>query len=84
MLDGLWYKVTMKQTTTPLKLTKVTLRAGTKYQAVRLAEPGSMLDPEQVLGADIEVTVGDLGKIFNVYETVTGHTIFVRVENEVR
>ena len=63
------------------RIRRVGLRKGTVHFAVienRLAGP-------EVLDRDIEVLVGDLGEVFNVYEAVaTGETILVRVGDELR
>lgn len=66
--------------TTP-RIEKVTLRAGTKFHSVLT---DGTLGPEEVLPGAIEVTLGDLGAVFNSYEDAEGGTLLVRVENEVR
>ena len=62
------------------RLTRVGLRRGTRY---RVAEDGKLSDA-RVLERDTEVTIGDLGATFNVYERDDGATVFVRVEDELR
>ncbi len=65
------------------RITRVTLRAGTRYFTVvdeRLAAP-------LTLDRDVEVLVGDLGQRpgeFNTYEADDGTTILIRLEDELR
>ena len=61
------------------RLARVGLRRGTRYQVIEARK----LSDARVLERDTEVTVGDLGATFNVYESDDGTTIFVRVEDEI-
>jgi hypothetical protein len=63
-----------------VRLHRVGLRRGTRYQF----EANDTFSPPCVLEEDVEVLIRDLGEVFNVYETLRGQTIFVRVCNEVR
>ena len=61
------------------RLARVGLRRGTRYQVIQSRK----LSDARVLERYTEVTVGDLGATFNVYERDDGATIFVRVEDEI-
>lgn len=62
------------------RIVRVGLRRGTRYQ---VPERNTLSEP-RVLGQDMEVLVGYLGDVVNVYETDEGVTIVVRVEDEIR
>ena len=61
------------------RLTRVGLRRGTRYRVIQARK----LSDARVLERDTEVTLGDLGTAFNVYERDDGAPIFVRVEDEI-
>ena len=63
----------------PAKAVRVGLRRGTRYYVAE----GERMSEARVLERDIEVVVGDLRDVFNVFARDDGETIFARVEDEI-